>query len=219
MVAAWLRARLTDACKHLEIDAEAIDTAWAAAKKAKRIVKFGGGFYCGALIEEGKPTVYVFNAFFMSMRGKFTAPTASITYFVVEFDPTVLSWAEFRGGVLGPTDPMKAPGDSLRGMMASKWESLGLPGAPNTTDNGVHASASPFEGLAERMNWLQTPIADDTFGAKLLAAGISEETISKWSVDPRVPMPDGGTGSIFDALEDLDLADCIAKAVEVNAAA
>ena len=23
------------------------------------------------------------------------------------------------------------------------------------TDNGVHASASPFEGLAERMNWLE----------------------------------------------------------------
>ena len=32
-----------DACKHLGIDAEGLDKAWAPAKK----VKFGGGFYCG----------------------------------------------------------------------------------------------------------------------------------------------------------------------------
>ena len=58
--------------------------------------------------------------------------------------------------VLGPTDPAKAPEGSLRGMMNAQWEALGLAAAPNTTDNGVHASASPFEGLAERMNWLKT---------------------------------------------------------------
>jgi hypothetical protein len=32
-----------------------------------------------------------FNAFFMTMRGKFTAPGTSIHYYVVEFDPTKLS--------------------------------------------------------------------------------------------------------------------------------
>ena len=206
-----------ECCKHLGIDAVELFKRWKGAEAKKKLVKFGGGFYCGALETEGAPTVYVFNAFFMSMRGKFTAPEAAITYFVVEFDPAVLAWGDFRGAVLGPTDPAKAPGDSLRGMLNADWESLGLAAAPNTTDNGVHASASPFEGLAERMNWLQASIADDPFGKKLLAAGIPAETLTKWSVDPRVPMPDGSTGSLFDALEDLDLAECIEKAVAIAA--
>ena len=50
----------------------------------------------------------------------------------------------------------------------------------------MHASASPFEGLAERTNWLGVAIADDTFGKALLAAGVPEETIKKWSSDPQV---------------------------------
>lgn len=202
-------------CAHLGIDAVELNKRWKGAEAEKKLVKFGGGFYCAALSTPGEPTIYVFNAFFMSMRGKFTAPTAAITYFVVEFDPAKLAWADFRGGVLGPTDPAKAPGDSLRGMMATQWESLGLAAAPNTTDNGVHASASPFEGLAERMNWLEATIAEDPFGKRLLDAGVPEATIKEWSVDPRVPMPGGGVGSLFDALEDLDLEDCVAKAVEI----
>ena len=50
----------------------------------------------------------------------------------------------------------------------------------------MHASASPFEGLAERTNWLGVAIADDSFGKALLAAGVPEETIKKWSSDPQV---------------------------------
>lgn len=43
-----------------------LDAKWAKAKKAKDLVKFGGGFYCGLV--DG---LYVFNGFFMSMRSKF----------------------------------------------------------------------------------------------------------------------------------------------------
>jgi len=93
-----------------------------------------------------------------------------------------------------------------------------LPGAPNVTDNGIHASASPFEGLAERMNWLEKPLAEDAFGKTLLEAGIAEETLRAWTVDPRVPMPDGTEGSLFDALEDLDLSECVSKAVAISKA-
>jgi len=62
------------------------------------------------------------------------------------------------------------------------------PTSPNPKPNPdqVHASASPFEGLAERTNWLGVAIADDTFGKALLAAGVPEETIKKWSSDPQV---------------------------------
>ena len=57
---------------------------------------------------------------------------------------------------------------------------------PDPTPDQVHASASPFEGLAERTNWLGVAIADDSFGKALLAAGVPEETIKKWSSDPQV---------------------------------
>merc|ERR1719259_1129553 len=43
-----------DGCKHLGIDAEAMDSAWGKAKNAKKLVKFGGGFYCGLVEVDGK---------------------------------------------------------------------------------------------------------------------------------------------------------------------
>jgi hypothetical protein len=75
----------------------------------------------------------------------------------------------------------------------------------------VHASASPFEGLAEKTNWLKRTIQGDTFGKAMLAKGIPLETIQAWSVDPRVALPGGGKGSLFDALEDLDSGECLEK--------
>jgi hypothetical protein len=138
---------------------------------------------------------------------------------VVSFKPEDLSWADFRGKVLGPTDPSAAPEGAIRKQILDDWKELGLKDAPNKGDNGVHASASPFEGLAERSNWLGLSISEDSFGAALVAAGIAEDTIKAWSVDPRVKLPEGGEASIFDTLEDLDVAQCLDKCVAVNNAA
>eukprot|EP00900_Chrysochromulina_parva_P014784 jgi/Chrpa1/23306/Chrysochromulina_OHIO_Genome00024248-RA len=60
-------------------------------------------------------------------------------YFVVEFDPATLSWADFRGKVLGPTNPADAPTDSLRGIVAANWQKLGLQAPCDDSDNAVHA--------------------------------------------------------------------------------
>jgi hypothetical protein len=196
-----------DACKHLGIDASALDAAWGPSKK----VKFGGGFYCGLVSIPGKEPIYVFNGFFMEMRSKFVLPGTSIHYYVVEFDPSKLSWSDFRGKVLGPTNPADAPAGSLRGLLYQNWANHDLKYKPNTGDNGVHASASPFEGLAERMNWLKVEPSKDSFGAELMKAGVSESTIKAWSVDPQVKGK-----SIFDQLEDLDNSDCLAKCVELS---
>lgn len=195
-----------DACKVLGVDAAGLDAAWAKAKK----VKFGGGFYCG-LVEVGDKKIYVFNGFFMAMRQKFVQPGTSIHYYVVSFSPDKLKWADFRGKVLGPTDPKDAPADSLRGVILKDWKSLGLQEVPNVGDNGVHASASPFEGLAEKMNWLSVDPKKDAFGSALISAGVNESTIKAWSVDPQVKGK-----SLFDQMEDLDVDECIKKAVELN---
>ena len=179
-----------DACARLGCDADALDAQWGAAKKAKRLVKFGGGFYCGRVELDGQKPLYVFNGFFMSMRAKFTAPGTAIHYFSVEWDAERLPWSQFRARALGPTDPAEAPADALRAACARRLaRALGLAACPDVGDNGVHASASPFEALAERMNWLQADVRSDAFGAACLAAGIDEPTLKAWSVDPQVQPP------------------------------
>merc|ERR1712194_496700 len=133
----------------------------------------------------------------------------------VEWNPKDLSWESFRGKLLGPTDPAECPEGSIRKCILDKYKDLGLTSVPNTGDNGVHASASPFEGLAERCNWLGASIEEDQFGKGLLAAGLSPGIIKKWSGDSQVSVEGetapGKTMSVFDALEDLDADTSLAK--------
>ncbi len=196
-----------DACEYFGVDASGLDRLWQKAKK----VKFGGGFYCALVEAPGRVPIYVFNAFFMEMRSKFVKPGTSIHYYVVDFDADKLSWKDFRGEVLGPTDPKDAPPSALRALIYKVWQQLGLSAVPNVGDNGVHASASPFEALAEKMNWLKVQPKDDLFGQKLLAAGVTEATIKAWSVDPQVKGK-----SLFDQLEDLDSQACVVASKELS---
>jgi nucleoside diphosphate kinase len=200
-----------DACEKLEITAEEMDTQWGVCKKADKLIKFGGGFYCGLIEIKNKDPIYVFNGFFMAMRNKYCAPGLSIYYYLIEWDAKKLSWKDFREKVLGPTDPQDAPKDSLRGLILQRWKELGLSEEPNVGDNGVHASASPFEGLAERLNWVGASIKDDAFGQALLSAGIDEAWIKDGANDPQVDLGEGKKGSLFDAVEDTDAEECVGK--------
>ena len=201
-----------EACKRFNCNADALNDAW---QKAK-VVKLGGGFYCG-LVTIKSVSLYVFNAFFMTMRSKFVGPNDSIHCFEIQWSPAKLSWDDFRNKVLGPTDPADGPPGSLRKTILDNYAKLGLSSQPNKGDNGVHASASPFEGLAEKSNWLKRSVEQDSFGQALLDAGLSKETIEAWSVDPQVTLtPGGGKGSVFDALEDMDVEACLAKLVQLN---
>mmetsp|Transcript_41129 Transcript_41129/g.110512 ORF Transcript_41129/g.110512 Transcript_41129/m.110512 type:complete len:434 (+) Transcript_41129:82-1383(+) len=209
-----------DACEKFGIDADELNTMWGAAKKGGVLVKLGGGFYCAKLEKGDVGPYYVFNGFFMTMRSAFTAPGKSIHYYTVEWDPDKLSWEDFRGKVLGPTDPKEAPKDSLRGEILSRWQELGLAAEPNVGDNGVHASASPFEATAERMNWLGYKAEKDVWGKNLLAAGVKMKTIKDWTLDPAVTYGaklSPTTKSIWDTLEDMDSQECLDKCAEVAA--
>jgi len=201
-----------EACKRFNCNAAELDAAW---QKAKTVVKFGGGFYCGLVSMKGTE-LYVFNAFFMMMRSKFVGKDDSIHAYDVEWSPKDLSWESFRNEVLGPTDPAEAPPGSLRKTILDNYQELGLKSKPNKGDNGVHASASPFEGLAEKINWLGRSVDKDAFGKALMDKGLSKKTIEEWSVDPRINMPGGSKGSVFDALEDMDVEECLAKMMDLN---
>ena len=154
------------------------------------------------------------HSFYMAMREKYTKPGTSIYYYLVEWDPAKLSWEDFRGKVLGATDPATAADGSLRKTIFAQWKPLGLKAEPNVGDNGVHASASPFEALAERLNWKGATLETDPFGKAMLASGIPKDTIMAWTKDPQVPF-EGKKASLFDLLEDLDYDDCLAKAQQI----
>ena len=159
--------------------------------------------------------VYVINGFYAQMRSKYTAPGSSIYYFSVKWDSAELSWSDFRGAVLGATDPETAASGSMRREILSRWESLGLASKPNVGDNGVHASASPFEGVAERLNWLGATLDDDDTGHAFLEAGVKRDTLLHWTKDPQVDV-DGKSTSLFDSFEDLDVGACLKTAQKLG---
>lgn len=108
-------ANAMDACKIFGCTPAELNDAW----QKIEAVKFGGGFYCGLVSLNGKK-LYVFNAFFMSMRAKFVGEGTSIHTFEVQWDPATLSWSDFRNKLLGPTDPADGPEGSIRKAILDK---------------------------------------------------------------------------------------------------
>jgi len=106
---------LVDGAAKLGCSTDVLGKKYDKLKKGVDLLKFGGGFYCAKLEKDGKGPFYVFNGFFMTMRAGYVKPGASIYYYVVEWESAKLPWADFRGKILGPTDPADAPSDSLRG--------------------------------------------------------------------------------------------------------
>lgn len=200
------------ACEKWGVDGKQLDERWAKGiSNKKNLVKFGGGFYVGKVED-----IFIVNGFYMAMRGKFTEAPAKIHYFTVEWDAATLSWEDFRGKVLGATDPSTAAEGSVRREILNNWQKLGLASKPFTGDNGVHASASPFEAMAERANWLGHKLETDIYGKAMLASGIPRSTITAWIQDPQVSLVDGSKGSLFDALEDTNAIVCLEKAKQLK---
>uniref|UniRef100_A0A7S3PG99 Nucleoside-diphosphate kinase n=1 Tax=Aplanochytrium stocchinoi TaxID=215587 RepID=A0A7S3PG99_9STRA len=202
-----------EACAKLGVDGAGLDKIWSQLKKGQNLIKFGGGFYCGGIEYDGE-IIYVINGFYMSMRSKYTVAPSSIKYYLVEWSPAALSWEHFRGKVLGATDPSSAEAGSLRRKIYDKWQELGLPAKPDTGDNGVHASASPFEAFAERCNWTGAKVNEDPFGKALILNGIPQNKVEELMGDAQVPY-EGVKQSIFDLLEDLDSEECLIKALNI----
>lgn len=208
----------TGAAERLGVDALGLERAWRVLQRDVDLVKFGGGFYCGKLSDAAGDSFYAINAFYLNMRAVFTTPPAKIHWFSVVWPSAALSWKDFRRAVLGATDPSAAPDGSIRRAILDGWEGLGLSEQPNTGLNGVHGSASPLEGLFERMNWLGADAETDAFGAELVAAGVPKAMLETWSKDPCVDF-EGTTQSLFDLFEDLDAPSVLKRAASLAAAA
>jgi len=208
------------ACERFSCTPEELNEAFRAQEKKDKasVVRLGGGFYCAKFSVGAHEPLYIFNAFYMSMRSQFVGPQNNIYYFSVEWDQARMPWSHFRNELLGPTDPADAPPDSIRGYIYRNYTKLGLTELPDKSNNGVHASASPLEGLAEKTNWLRKNIADEAFGKALLSSGVPLETIEAWRLDPGaiVAQGDSTKKSIWDFVEDMDADECLASLLLVD---
>jgi len=177
--------------------------------KGKDMIKFGGGFYCGKVGD-----IYIINGFYARMREQFTVPGECIFFYEVEWDTSKMPWVDFRSKLLGATDPAAADSDSMRHYIYKNWKDLGLSSEPNTGNNGLHASASPFEAMSERSNWLGVKLEEDYFCKAMQAAGVPLSMIKDWCSDPAVTFA-GKKQSLFDLLEDIDGAESLKKSAEI----
>ena len=121
-----------DVQAHLGIDEKRLDDLWSEARRQNRVVKLGGGFQCGLI--DVTQRIYTFNAFFMSLRAEYTAPTATLALYEVQLPPK-MRWADFRAKLIGPTDPTQASPKSVRGTIFARWRELGLTAAPDKGNN------------------------------------------------------------------------------------
>ena len=80
-------------------------------------------------------------------------------------------------------DPEAAQTDFLRGAILAQWEELGLKSLPDTGDDGVHVTTSPFVVLTGRANWLGYRADRSPFDKLTLKTGVSRK---EWSNDLQV---------------------------------
>lgn len=190
----------------LELTPLEISEKWAMLTDGVDLIKMQGGFYVGQV-----DFYFVVNGFYHTMIAKYTTPGVSVSCLEVEWDPETLPWQKFRLEVVGVTNPQQAATGSIRRSIWEQWQELGLKCEPDIGDNGVHASASPFAGLAEKTNWLGVRPEDDAFGRALIALNVSKELISEWSDGTPVQF-EGRRQSLFDLVENLDSPECLWRA-------
>mmetsp|Transcript_15227 Transcript_15227/g.18837 ORF Transcript_15227/g.18837 Transcript_15227/m.18837 type:complete len:338 (+) Transcript_15227:178-1191(+) len=165
-------------------------------KNNDTLFKLAPGTYC-AKMDNG---MLVVNGFYGQLRQKYIAPGVELVVYKVQFDGEKVPWEEFRGSVIGATNPEKAVKGSLRQKFLESYEELGV-SKPTMADNGVHASAGPIEALHERSIWLGVNVADDEFTKLMLSKGVKIDVITDLCNNKTVQL-NGETGPAFDLLED-----------------
>lgn len=183
-----------EALRRLHVTAKQLMAAWAKTKAQK----VGPGFYAASI--DG---VFVLNGFYPSIREIYTEEGAGIRCFLMEFDGETLPWKVFRANVIGATDPIKAAAGSIRGELLRRQHEFGL--QLSSRDNVIHASASPFEALMERLIWLPgfDPAVDPLVKA-VAGAGVTVGMLSDLARRNPIIERGGKAASAIDHLEDVD---------------
>lgn len=155
-------------------------------------VKLAGGSYCLKLSIESK--VYlILSPFHPYQLEHFYVNNQVLVVMELESDT---NWKSLREDLLGSTNPEKAREGSLRAIILSNKDQLGLIQV-DSGNNGFHISAGPLEGMVEIIRFLGDPNAEDaykdtSFGELLISQGLTDADIEKLSnnialTDKRVP--------------------------------
>lgn len=181
------------------ISGEALNERWA----GHGAHKLCGGCYVSFFEPEGS---YVINGFYPSIREQFTRPGAAVELMTVAFD---MPWNTFRASIIGSTNPAAAEEQSIRGYMHDNADKFGL--LPDSRDNIIHASASPFEALCESRIWLSkwSPSSDPLWRLIRRKVGMSPESLlgllMEWhATNPILTIGATSPAPLLDRLEDLD---------------
>ncbi len=167
--------------------------------------KVGPGLYVARFTQ---PAGFVLNGFYPALRQRFITPGAKVVVFGATFAPDRIPWERFRRDLIGDTRPQEASPGSLRRCLLERYNDLGLGTQPSVSQNGVHASAGPIEGLRERQIWLGEDPAATPLGQALLKSGLSREILGAW-IDNATLTLGGATGPIFDLTENLNAGDVL----------
>mmetsp|Transcript_31617 Transcript_31617/g.57502 ORF Transcript_31617/g.57502 Transcript_31617/m.57502 type:complete len:1768 (+) Transcript_31617:51-5354(+) len=190
----------------LGLSAEEMSSLWHGTEP----VKLAPSLYIGKVSNSSGTSALVVNGFIPHMRQSFVAGGEALAWFLVEFNPSEVTWKRFRQDILGATNPAKASKDSIRGQLFSSWKDLGLSREPTTTDNGIHFSAGPLEGLRERQIWMDLSLEDDLMGRLLLSSGVPRRHLEAWlengTVENWLVDSSSRSGPIFACTEDCDTA-------------
>lgn len=178
--------------------------------QAEPQVKMAPGLYAGHF--RGKD-LYCINGFYPGQREVFTSEGAEVILYEGRFEPGELDWEDFRQAVIGATNPEKAAPGSLRNQLLERFIEFGLTSRPVMSQNGVHASAGPLEGLRERMVWLDADPAEDPFADGLLSGGMSRERFDELLENPVISLG-AETGPVFDLTEDLNSGEALEKLLD-----
>eukprot|EP00557_Chaetoceros_sp_GSL56_P008603 CAMPEP_0176492178 /NCGR_PEP_ID=MMETSP0200_2-20121128/8845_1 /TAXON_ID=947934 /ORGANISM="Chaetoceros sp., Strain GSL56" /LENGTH=339 /DNA_ID=CAMNT_0017889693 /DNA_START=813 /DNA_END=1835 /DNA_ORIENTATION=- len=172
----------------------------------------------------------VLNGFYMAMRNEYLEPSSCVHAYVIQWSAEMLPWKDFLTRAIGSSDPSKALPDSLRRTIYDRYRYLEMEERPNEFFNAIHASESPLEGLAERLNWsFSKTVQQDEFGKTLLGKGIPESKILEWCENSKVSMSRNdatatiggryvdvaGMMDIFDVVKGMDTRECLDTLIQV----
>lgn len=179
---------------------EELDAYWF----SKKSIKLQSGFYLQLYPKNGGRLVLI-NGFHPGQLNHFTHPDHRIALFLVHSDT---AWKVLRNEMVGNTYPEKAAPASIRGSIYATPAQFGL-SSVDISNNGVHLSAGPFEGVFELLNFFGGLFERDQdrmlplVARRLMARGQPLEKALKVAQNPQVQV-EGKFTDLFSATEDVD---------------
>ena len=176
---------------------------------SKKSIKIQSGFYL-QLYEKNGGKLVLINGFHPGQLHHFTHPDHRVALFLVHSDT---AWKTLRNEMVGNTYPEKAAPDSIRGSIFAEPPKFGL-SQVDISNNGVHLSAGPFEGVFELMNFFGGLYEREKdrmlplLVRRLMSRGMSEDKALKVAQNPLITV-NGKRTDLFSATEDFDTAPAI----------